>query len=171
MLWNWMKKRNFSGPQSLFHFYGKIIIYKMIIGCFGLFSSLTYANSFKMDQINIQTKSGSHSFTVELALSPTQLREGLMHRKEMAPDAGMLFVHQTRQVQGMWMKNTFIPLDMLFIDSDGTITHIVEWTIPLSEEHISSGGPVQAVLELNAGTSARLGIQPGDHIKHSLFEK
>ena len=120
---------------------------------------------FDRSTVTIETASGGHEFKVELALTPSQQAQGLMFRRRMAPDAGMLFVYRAEEVVTMWMKNTFIPLDMLFIDSSGRIVRIAERTVPQSEAVISSGGPVLAVLELNAGTASRLKIRPGDRIK------
>src|SRR3546814_16503275 len=85
-----------------------------------------------------------------------------MFRRQMAADAGMLFLFGGSKVRAMWMKNTLIPLDMLFIDETGKIVRIEERTVPHSERAIVSGGPVSAVLELNAGTASRLSIKPGD---------
>jgi len=92
-----------------------------------------------------------------------------MYRRKMAADAGMLFVYPSDAPVSMWMKNTFIPLDMFFIGSDGRITHIAERTVPQSTELIGSYGPVRGVLELNGGTASRLGIKPGDRVIHRLF--
>lgn len=123
--------------------------------------------AFERSQLAITTDSGRHNFTVELALSPRQQAQGLMFRQAMLADAGMLFVHNGEAVRGMWMSNTFIPLDMLFIKSDGSIAHIVERTIPQSLKTISSREPVKAVLELNGGTVRRLGIKLGDRVSHA----
>lgn len=120
--------------------------------------------SFARESLAIETGGKSHTFSVELALSNRQQMQGLMFRRRMAADAGMLFVYRREEPTAMWMKNTFIPLDMLFIASDGRIVRIAERTVPLSEAIVSSGGPVIAVLELNAGTASRLGIKPGDRI-------
>ena len=114
----------------------------------------------------ITTGKGPVSFSVELALTPETRASGLMHRQEMDPDHGMLFrFDQTRQVL-MWMKNTPLPLDMLFIDEAGTIVGIAEDTTPFSENVIASPGPVRYVLELNAGTAGRMGISAGDTARH-----
>lgn len=120
---------------------------------------------FKRSTVSIETASGKHDFRVELALTPRQHAQGLMFRQRMAPDAGMLFVYNVEETVTMWMKNTFIPLDMVFINSRGRVAHVAERTVPHSEAIISSGGPVIAVLELNAGTASRLRIRPGDMIK------
>ena len=94
-----------------------------------------------------------------------------MFRRSLAADRGMLFDFAQVEPVSMWMKNTYLPLDMLFIRSDGTISHIAENTEPLSTRVIPSGGPVLAVLELNAGSAKRLGIKPGDRVEHPLFKR
>ncbi len=108
-------------------------------------------------------------FTVELAASEEQRMQGLQGRRRLAADAGMLFDFQGTGPVVMWMKDTYVPLDMLFIDPGGRIVNIAEHTVPLSLTAIRSAGPVRAVLELNAGTAARLGIRPGDRVLHSVF--
>jgi len=112
---------------------------------------------------------GSHPFTVELAVTPAQLQRGLMYRPSLAEDAGMLFDMGRTQPTRFWMKNTVIPLDMIFIAEDGRIVAIVENTIPLSLDPVGPNEPVRAVLEVKGGLTARLGIKPGDLIRHSLF--
>ena len=123
----------------------------------------------KFSQETLMIRSGgiTHKFTVELALNSRQHAQGLMFRQRMAPDAGMLFVYRREEPTAMWMKNTLIPLDMLFIKRDGTIRRIAERTVPMSEAIIGSGGPVVAVLELNAGTASRLGLKPGGKVASS----
>ena len=125
--------------------------------------------AFDTSPLRIETADGTHDFTVELALSPAQQSQGLMFRQQMAADAGMLFVHPRPRMISMWMRNTLIPLDMVFVGLDGRVTHVVERTIPLSEKTISSRVPAKAVLELNAGTAARLGIRSGDRLVHPLL--
>lgn len=112
---------------------------------------------------------GHHRFMVELAVTPDQLAQGLMYRTKMAADAGMLFDFGVPKPIAMWMKNTVIPLDMLFIDESGVVTGIAQRTIPHSTVTIASPGPVKAVLEVNGGTAARLHVQVGDKIVHPLF--
>ena len=109
----------------------------------------------------IRSGARKHRFSVEIARTPREHAQGLMFRRRMAADAGMLFVYEPPRPVSMWMRNTYLPLDMLFVAPDGRISHIVERTVPLSEENIPSRGTVRAVLELNAGTAARLGIKPG----------
>lgn len=123
--------------------------------------------SFDRSTLAIETSAGeTHDFDVELALRPKQQAQGLMFRRELAESAGMLFVYPSERFISMWMKNTLIPLDMLFVDSAGYIVGIAERTVPLSLSSISSGQPALGVLEVNAGTVRRLGIQPGDRILH-----
>ncbi|QLL61466.1 DUF192 domain-containing protein [Sinorhizobium mexicanum] len=123
--------------------------------------------SFGRDKLRLLTGTGAHDLTVELAVDPGQREQGLMYRRQMAPDHGMLFdFGETRRVM-MWMKNTYLPLDMLFVARDGTVRTIHENAVPLSEAIIDSGEPVAFVLELNAGTVKRLGIEPGDRLEGS----
>ncbi|MCW5729748.1 MAG: DUF192 domain-containing protein [Alphaproteobacteria bacterium] len=111
-----------------------------------------------------------HRFRVELAADDQTRARGLMFRKELPADQGMLFDYGgTEREVAMWMQNTLIPLDMLFIRADATILSIAERTVPLSTDSIYAGGPVRAVLELNGGTVARLGIRPGDRVLHKVF--
>ena len=126
---------------------------------------------FERDRLAIETAKGArHDFSVELAVTPQQQQQGLMFRRDMAPDASMLFVYKPDRVVSMWMRNTMIPLDMLFIAEDGRVVKIVERTVPLSLKTISSDRPVRAVLEVNGGTVARLGIAPGDRVLHGTFD-
>lgn len=119
----------------------------------------------------IQTAQGPRKFRVELAANDEQRGRGMMFRTQMAPDAGMLFDFKSEQRVSFWMRNTLIPLDMLFIRGDGVIHHIHQRAIPRDETGIDSGGAVQAVLELNGGTAARLGIKVGDRVDHAIFAR
>lgn len=105
------------------------------------------------------------SFEVEIALTPDQRSLGLMFRDMLDPMSGMLFIYPGPQEVNMWMHSTRIPLDMLFIGSDGAIVKIKERAVPYSNEVINSGEPVVAVLELNGGTASRYGIRPGDRVQ------
>lgn len=124
---------------------------------------------FEVATLEIRTRTGSHWFTVELARTARQHARGLMFRRRLAPDTGMLFLYRTTQPVTMWMKNTFVPLDMLFVAADGRIVRIAQRTVPHSIQTIPSGGPVSAVLEVNGGTAERLGIRTGDRIVHPAF--
>lgn len=109
-------------------------------------------------------------FEVELAVTGVQRARGLMHREHLAPDAGMLFDFSPAREVGIWMKNTLIPLDILYIRSDGSIARIEADAEPLTEDVRSSGGPVSGVLEIPGGRAAELGVKPGDHVRHPWFD-
>ena len=119
--------------------------------------------------LEIVSKSGVHTFTVEMALTPEEQAKGLMFRRELPEGEGMLFDFHHEQPASFWMKNTYVSLDMIFIRGDGTILKIAENTVPLSEALVQSGGPVRAVLEVVAGTARKLGIAPGDRVAHPIF--
>jgi uncharacterized protein len=141
-----------------------------LIAAFGVFAgSAVRAASFQT--LEIATKSGVHIFSVEMATTEEEKTTGLMYRKELADGKGMLFDFWPEQQISMWMKNTYIPLDMIFIRADGRILRIEENTEPMSTRNISSGGPARAVLEVPAGTAQKYGIAPGDRVSHSLFGK
>jgi len=112
----------------------------------------------------------THTFEVEIAETFEEKARGLMHRRSLALDGGMLFVYTKELRQSMWMKNTLIPLDMLFIRQNGRIAHIHERAVPGSLATISSRGRVLAVLELRGGTAARLGIRKGDRVAYTIFK-
>jgi len=131
--------------------------------------SAAWADSFSRSRLVIETPLSRHAFTVEVAVTPASRQRGLMHRRSLAPDAGMLFDYGRTTPAAMWMKNTFIALDMLFIGDDGLILKIAERTVPHSLETVASDKPVRAVLEVNAGTAARLGIRTGDRVHHAIF--
>jgi uncharacterized protein len=121
--------------------------------------------------VKIASNTGVQVFTVEIADTDASREHGLMDRRELPEGRGMLFDFFKDQPVGFWMKNTYIPLDMIFIRSDGRIVSIAENTEPMSERVIPSGAPVRAVLEVKGGTSSRLGIQPGDQVANPIFAK
>jgi uncharacterized protein len=131
-----------------------------------LASAMAFSASFETESLVIRTRAGKEfTFTVELAIAANQRQQGLMNRDEMGADRGMLFdFGETRRVY-MWMKNTYLPLDMLFVEPNGRIALVKADTLPLSEEIIDSRDPVRFVLELNAGTAQKLGIAAGDMIE------
>ena len=108
-------------------------------------------------------------FSVEMATTEQEKETGLMYRKEVPDGKGMLFDFSPPQEVSMWMKNTYISLDMIFIRADGRILRIAENTQTESDRIISSGGPVRAVLEVVAGTAKKFGIAPGDRVAHPIF--
>ncbi|SPP95581.1 MULTISPECIES: DUF192 domain-containing protein [Bradyrhizobium] len=119
--------------------------------------------------LEIVTKNGVQVFSVEMATTEEEKQTGLMYRKELADGKGMLFDFNPEQEVSMWMKNTYVSLDMIFIRADGRILRIAENTEPLSTKIISSRGPARAVLEVVAGTAQKYGIRPGDRVGHPLF--
>jgi uncharacterized membrane protein (UPF0127 family) len=125
---------------------------------------------FENSQVSIEADNQEFIFKVELAVTPAQRRQGLMFRKSLPPDHGMLFDFGRSSPVSMWMRNTYVALDMLFIDEEGRIVNIAADTVPESEAIVSSDGPVRAVLEIPAGTSRLLGIRPGHIVRHPLLE-
>jgi hypothetical protein len=125
--------------------------------------------SFPTSSLTIASANGRHRFAVEVAETPEQMMQGLMFRREMAPNAGMLFDYKQPIVATMWMRNTLIPLDMLFVDAQGRIVNIHERAVPQTDDVIAAAAPVRAVIELNGGTAARLGIKPGDRVLSPIF--
>jgi uncharacterized membrane protein (UPF0127 family) len=119
--------------------------------------------------LEIVTKAGVHVFSVEMATTEEEKTTGLMYRKELPEGKGMLFDFSPEQEVSMWMKNTYIPLDMIFIRADGRILRIAENTEPLSTKIISSRGLAKGVLEVIGGTAQKYGIAPGDRVAHPLF--
>jgi len=121
------------------------------------------------EPLTIVTASGAHRFAVEVMRSDAQRELGLMYRRSLAADRGMLFAFGTVQPVMMWMKNTYIPLDMIFMDKTGHVASIVANARPLSEQILTSGVPVYSVLEVNAGTAAKIGLKLGDSVQNELF--
>jgi uncharacterized protein len=127
------------------------------------------AQAASLQPLEIVTKSGVQVFSVEMATTEEEKQTGLMYRKELADGRGMLFDFAPEQEVSMWMKNTFIPLDMIFIRADGRILRIAENTEPQSTKIIPSNGLAKGVLEVIAGTAKKYGIAPGDRVGHPLF--
>lgn len=122
------------------------------------------------ESLTLITASGEHAFTIEVADTPSKQQRGLMFRRSLGEREGMLFVHDRPREIVMWMRNTYISLDMIFLTADGTVHRIERDTEPFSERRISSRGPVSAVLEVNAGMAARIGLRPGDRARHRYFD-
>ena len=138
----------------------------IIAGC-AVASAPAGAASFQ--PLEIVTKNGVQVFSVEMATTEEEKQTGLMYRKELADGKGMLFDFNPEQEISMWMKNTYVSLDMIFIGANGRILRIAENTEPMSTKIISSRGPARAVLEVVAGTAQKYGIRPGDRVGHPLF--
>lgn len=123
------------------------------------------ARTLRVEPLDIITSQGVHHFKVEVADTPQTQERGLMYRRSLAPDRGMLFDFKTVQPVTFWMKNTYIPLDMVFIGADGRIVSIARNAVPMSESMISSAGPVLEVLELPGGRAAQIDALPGDRVR------
>jgi uncharacterized membrane protein (UPF0127 family) len=124
-----------------------------------------------LSRLTIEAASGRHAFMVEVARTVEERSQGLMYRRSLAPNRGMIFDFGAATDVGMWMRNTYIPLDMLFVRADGVIHRVQHDTVPFSEETISAGAPVRYVVELPAGTAKRLGIDRGDRVLHEIIER
>jgi len=140
------------------------------MNAFFKFIPAAYAK-MRQDKLSIEPAAGgaAHSFDIEVATTDREKALGLMFRTELSDSEGMLFPYAGARPLQMWMHNTYISLDMLFIRSDGTISRIEERAEPLSDRVISSGSTVSAVLEIPGGASGRLGIKPGDKVRYPLF--
>ena len=122
-----------------------------------------------LETLQIVTATGTHDFQVEIAKDEASRARGLMDRRFMPADHGMLFEFDREAPESFWMKNTYIPLDMIFISRAGVVTNIVANAEPLSERAIPSGPPCMAVLELNGGAAASIGLKVGDTVRHPFF--
>ena len=128
--------------------------------------------AFGRGEVRIETAAGDvRLFHVELAETPDQLARGLMFRRTLAPDAGMLFLFPEGERPTMWMADTWLPLDMLFVAADGRVVHVFPNAVPRSRLTISSPYPARMVLELAGGTARRLGMAPGDRLSWRRLER
>jgi len=125
----------------------------------------------RLEPLEIVTGRGVARFQVEIAATEAEQRKGLMFRKALAPDRGMLFVYRKPQRAAFWMKNTLIPLDILYIGADGRILSMVRNARPHDETPLPSGGPILGVLEIAGGRAGQLGVLPGDRVRHRIFPK
>ncbi|MFY9657554.1 MAG: DUF192 domain-containing protein [Methylocystis sp.] len=121
------------------------------------------------ERLEIVTATGPHAFDVEVARNDKDRARGLMFRRSLQQDHGMLFLFEAERPIAMWMKNTYIPLDMVFVSRKGRVTSIARGAIPLSEAVIPSGGSVYAVIELAAGAADAIGLSVGDQVRHPEF--
>jgi uncharacterized protein len=141
-----------------------------MLGCM-LAAAPTVDAKMRRESLALITAASEHIIQVEVTSTPEEKAMGLMFRTSLADDVGMLFPYTPPQEATMWMRNTYISLDMIFIRADGIVHRIEANTEPFSERVIASRGPVAAVLELKAGSAARLGLKPGDRVRHPLFGK
>lgn len=143
----------------------------LVVSCLAVMLAPMRADAQSLEPLSITTAAGPQRFEVEVARNDADRAQGLMFRRSLAADRGMLFDFGRSESVSMWMQNTYISLDMIFIRPDGKVARVAERTEPLSQRIISSGEPVNAVLEVAAGTAQRLGIKPGDHVAHAMFGK
>jgi len=154
---------------------------KLIIACIVFFAGLAWGLLpalaqqqaqeilLPLEELVVETSVGKFTFSVEVADNQTERATGLMFRTEMAPNHGMLFDFGKTEPIAMWMQNTVLSLDMVFIEPDGTVLRIASNTTPFSRDIITSGGPVSHVLEINAGMATQIGLKIGDQIIHPSF--
>ena len=127
--------------------------------------AVAQASEMPRGTVTVKTSSGTHTFTVERAETPEHQSRGLMHRRHMNADHGMLFTWPNERNVSMWMANTILPLDMVFIKKNGQVHRVHKNTVPFSQTIIEAGAPVLRVLELNAGTAEKINLKPGDTVK------
>jgi uncharacterized membrane protein (UPF0127 family) len=146
----------------------RLLVFASLALAFDL-SGVAASDAPRLEAIVIETDRASLDLTVEIADTPELRERGLMFRHRLGEGRGMLFLYERAQPVAMWMKNTYIALDMVFVRDNGTVSEIVRNTVPLSLETIQSGEPVKAVLEIAAGKADLLGLKPGAVIKHRSF--
>jgi uncharacterized protein len=138
--------------------------------CFGVgLGAQARAEVLEKQPLTFVTATGKLRITVEVADSESERSTGLMFRRSLGDDEGMIFIYPRDEPISMWMKNTYISLDMIFVRGDGTIHRIASDTEPFSEQTVSSGGDARAVIEMKAGSAKRLGLKPGDKVEHPAF--
>lgn len=123
-----------------------------------------------LEPLTVTTASGVHKFQVEITDDETERQNGLMWRESLSPDRGMLFDFKAEAPRAFWMKNTLIPLDIIYIAADGTIVSIAPMAMPKSEESLPSHGAALGVLEIAGGRAGELGVKPGDKVSHRIFK-
>lgn len=145
---------------------------QILAACFAALLACAACTDREQEEHNltVDTAAGeTHRFTVELAVTPEEQQKGLMFREELEDGRGMLFFYPQCDTARFWMKNTYISLDMIFIEADGRIARIEEMTEPETLAIYQSGVPVNGVLEVNGGLTQRLGIGEGDYVRHPWF--
>ncbi len=135
------------------------------LGLLTAFAACAARAASDLERLEFVTRSGVHAFSVEVMRTPAEHEKGLMFRRYLPDGRGMLFDFGRDEAVQMWMKNTYIPLDMVFIGRNGKVVSVAADTEPLSERIIPSGGPVTSVVELNAGVAAKIGLAVGDQVR------
>lgn len=151
---------------------GTGLLYRLAVAtllALALMPGLRAQEPARLETVVIETDQGRFEFTAEIADTPELRRRGLMYRHRLPEDRAMLFDWGRVEPVSMWMRNTYVSLDMIFIAADGRVVRVAQATEPLSETTIPSGVPVAAVLEVVAGTADRIGLEPGDRVRHRMF--
>ncbi len=148
----------------------RVVLMGLFLCFFAAMAARAETPAFRREPLTIVTASGETAFTAEIADSDALRQHGLMFRYTLPPDRAMLFDFGEARPVGMWMKNTYIALDMIFIRADGRVAAVAENTVPHSLEVIGSDEPVLAVLEVASGTARRIGLKPGDKVYHRIFK-
>ncbi len=148
----------------------RYLLAALLSACLLAFVGPAPAVAQALEPLTIVTASGEHVFQVEIAKTEAERASGLMFRRFMPEDRGMLFQFDVNEPVGFWMKNTYIPLDMVFIAPDGVVTHIAANAEPLSEKLIPSDGPCIGVLEINGGAAAKIDLKVGDKVRAKFFK-
>ncbi len=161
-----------SAARLLSTSFGRAALRAALLCCVVMLMAATAALDARMrqDRLTLVTASGEHAIEIEVAETAEEKSLGLMFRSSLADGKGMLFPYPAAQEITMWMRNTLIPLDMVFIRADGTVHRIEARTEPLSEAIVASKGPVTGVLELAGGAAERLGLKAGDKVRHGHFK-
>lgn len=149
----------------------KLSRYAALIAAALTVAGVACAQPLRVERLDIATARGVYHFKVEVADNDATRERGLMFRRTLAGDRGMLFDFKTARPVAFWMKNTLIPLDMLFISADGHILSIARNAVPMSEAPVPSGGPVLGVLEIAGGRAAQIGAAPGDRVRDRIFPR
>ncbi len=155
-------------PVASVRKFSRAVFAALLVFVSGLFAE-TLGAPLEKRPLTFITAHGRHSITVEVADTDQARSTGLMFRRSIGADEGMIFIFPEDQTVSMWMKNTYIPLDMIFVRKNGVIQRIETDTEPLSESVIDSGGKVRAVIEMKAGSAERLGLKPGDKVDYPAF--
>lgn len=142
-----------------------------VLTCSGAFAATAASRPAKVEPLEIVTATGAHVLRVEVARTSSEREKGLMFRASLPADGGMLFDFHNEQPIAMWMKNTPLPLDMIFVSRAGRVVSMTQGAEPFSERIISSGAPAVAVIEVSAGTAGRLSVAVGDVVRHPIFGK
>jgi len=150
------------------HLIALVPAFTLVLGAIAMSSPAALAQT--LSPVTIKSGDKVHAFNVEIADNEEERQKGLMFRESLPEDGGMLFDFGNPQPATIWMKNTLIPLDILFIDTDGEVVAIARNAVPHSLRLISPGVPVKGVLEINGGAAAKLGIKPGDTVVHPMFK-